>query len=133
MQSLKYTRWWLIGGAALLAFDVIGSVFWVPGGVSLAQDNDKVVHATVYFILMFWFAGILKPHNYLQLAAGLVAVGGSLEVFQYTAHARSPELMDLAANIVGIGVAWLVARLGMHRWCQWVERFFRSQNKQVTH
>ena len=85
-------------------------------------DQDKIGHAVAYFavLLPLLFAlvwrpgrgdGIL-PHGQLRLVDGLISVGIAMEVLQAAfTSSRSPELLDVVADVVGIGAALLVFRL----------------------
>ena len=93
-------------------------------------DQDKIGHAVAYFavLLPMLFAAVWRPgrgdgpfaDGARWLALGLLAVGVGFEVLQaLVTTTRSPELLDVVAEAIGIGAALgvfsLVRRLAADR------------------
>lgn len=92
-----YTAWRRIG-LLLVAADVYLGLSPGAGGVSFMPD--KAAHFLVYLVLGFWFA-TLYPRAVAWVFAGLLALGGALEILQGMGSARHAEWLDFAANFVG--------------------------------
>lgn len=71
--------------------------------------GDKLGHLAAYGLLMFWFAQLYAAR--LFYAAGFVAMGVALEFLQAQTGYRSYELLDMAANALGVLVGWTVSVL----------------------
>jgi VanZ family protein len=84
---------------------------------------DKIEHVASYFLLMIWFAGLYSRRSYAVIALTLAALGAALEVVQGQLGYRTFDLLDLLADVVGIGGAWLLAATLLEGWCYRVERF----------
>lgn len=71
--------------------------------------NDKLHHALAYFTCMFcWGQVYRRPVTRLRLALLFVGMGAMIECLQHFTQTRTFELMDIAANTVGVFVGWLV-------------------------
>jgi len=120
-KQLKYMRFWLGGGWLLVFVAMITSV--LPGmPIFTVQYSDKIFHATTYFILMGWFSGIYLPSRFWLIALAFALLGVALEFLQTLFPYRFFDPWDIAANISGVAIAWLVAVAGMSNWCQLIER-----------
>lgn len=73
------------------------------------QGNDKFHHALAYFACMlFWGQLFREPLQRIKLAISFCAMGALIEFIQYFMPTRSFELLDIVADVAGVGVAWLV-------------------------
>ena len=70
---------------------------------------DKAQHALAFLVLTGW-ALLLWPHAAMRVALGMLAYGAGLELAQWAVGWRFAEWADLAANAVGVVVAWGLAR-----------------------
>ncbi|MCH6573521.1 MAG: VanZ family protein [Proteobacteria bacterium] len=112
-------RFWLGGGWLLVLVAMVMSV--LPGLPTFTVlYSDKIFHAITYFVLMIWFSGIYLPSRYWSIALALLGV--ALEFFQTLFPDRFFDSWDIAANVTGVAIAWLVAVKGMGNWCQLIER-----------
>jgi VanZ family protein len=66
---------------------------------------DKAQHALAFVVLTGW-ASLLWPHAAMRVALGMLAYGAGLEVAQWAVGWRFAEWADLAADAVGVFVAW---------------------------
>lgn len=71
---------------------------------------DKAQHALAFVVLTSW-ALLLWPHAATHVALSMLAYGAGLEVAQWAVGWRFAEWADLAADAVGVFVAW-----GLDRW-----------------
>jgi hypothetical protein len=115
-QSLAHRRLWLGLGSALAVAVIVSSL--VPGGVpGLGLGLDKLAHASAYFVLMVWFAGLQPRRLWGRLALALIGLGLVLEVAQGAMHMhRVADARDLLANAVGVALGALLAAAGLARW-----------------
>jgi glycopeptide antibiotics resistance protein len=75
-----------------------------PGG-------DKLLHFSAYISLMVWFGFIyLRGKVYLEIGAGLILIGITLEILQRITGYRSFECSDLICNFLGVIAGWFLAR-----------------------
>src|SRR5262245_54274279 len=86
--------------------------------------SDKLEHASAYFALMFWFAGLYRRQALPLVALGLFGLGFALELLQLTTRTRTFDLRDALANGYGILAALVLAVLLVGGWCQRVERLW---------
>jgi len=70
---------------------------------------DKAQHALAFVVLTGW-ALLLWPHVAMRVALGMLAYGAGLEVAQWAVGWRFAEWADLAADAVGVFVAWSLVR-----------------------
>ena len=121
MLQLRFPKLWT-SLASLLTFGVIiGSL--LPGEVVAAiHVRDKILHAGSYFVLMVAFAGLYRRGLYPIVAAGLVALGLSLDLLQRLTETRSFDWKDVAMNCTGIAVGLVLSWWLLGGWCQRVEQ-----------
>ena len=124
MLPLRYPYVWLSVGWLLVIGVVVGSL--LPGPVIQEITpplNDKVEHFSAYFALMIWFGGLYPRAKHLRVASALLLLGIALDILQGTAtRTRSFELLDIAADAIGIAVALALAFWVLEGWCQRLER-----------
>ncbi len=70
---------------------------------------DKAQHALAFVVLTGW-ALLLWPHAAMRVALSMIAYGAGLELAQLAVGWRFAEWADLAADAVGVFVAWGLAR-----------------------
>ena len=120
-RPLRFPRLWLgLGWLLVLATVTFSLMPAPPEGPTLI--NDKVLHASIYFVLASWFAGIYLSSRYLRIAVLLLLLGGAIELLQLVGGARMGEWLDMLANAAGILAGLVLARLGLAGWCGWMER-----------
>ena len=124
MLPLRYPRVWLTLGWVLVLGVVVGSL--LPGPIIreiTPPVSDKLEHFTAYFVLMAWFAGLYPRSKHLLIAVALVVLGTALDILQGAAtRTRSFELLDIAADAVGVVVALVLSGWLLEGWCLRVER-----------
>ena len=106
---MKLRPLWLALGWALVATIVWLSVTPSPPKVDIEQ-GDKLGHLASYGSLMFWFSQLyLERRTRISYAAGFVAMGIGLEFVQGALGYRSFEVLDMAANTLGVLAGWTAA------------------------
>ena len=124
MLPLRYPRVWVALGWLLVLGVILGSLLPAPVIREITPPiSDKLEHFGAYFVLMVWFAGLYPRAKHLHIAVALVVLGTVLDILQGTAtQTRSFELLDIAADAVGIIVALVLSARLFEGWCQRVER-----------
>jgi VanZ family protein len=80
-----------------------------PPQVDLTQ-GDKLGHFAAYGSLTLWFA-VLYPARAIAYGAAFVALGVALEFAQGMTGYRTFDVLDMAANTLGVLAGWGCARL----------------------
>ena len=100
----------LIAAGWLWAAAIVGlSLMPSPPQVELAQ-GDKLGHFAAYGALMLWFA-VLYPARRLQFAMIFITLGIALEFAQGATGYRTFDVLDMAANALGVLAGWGGARV----------------------
>jgi len=86
--------------------------------------NDKLEHAAAYAGLMAWFGGMFRRASQLWIGVALVALGGVIEVLQGLTPTRTPDVLDLLADTVGVLIGLALSLTILARWCQRIENAF---------
>ena len=68
---------------------------------------DKAQHALAFVVLTGW-ALLLWPSRVPRVVLGMLAYGAGIEAAQWVVGWRFAEWADLAADAVGVSVAWMV-------------------------
>jgi hypothetical protein len=123
LLPLRFPKLWSLLGWLLVVSVIVGSL--MPGPALDAVDvdvNDKVMHASAYFVLMVWFAGFYARPVYPLIAAVLLVLGIGLDLLQGLTETRTFDWYDIAMNCAGVivGLAASLSLLG--GWCQRVEQ-----------
>jgi len=97
-----------------------GAIVWLsvtpsPPTVDFAE-SDKLGHFVLYGVLMFWFSMLYsKRASRAAYAAGFIAMGVGLEFVQRWLGYRTYEVLDMAANAIGVllglALALVVSRI----------------------
>ena len=86
--------------------------------------NDKIEHAAAYAGLMAWFGGMFRRSLQFWIGLALVVLGGGVELLQGLTPTRTPDVVDLAADTVGILIGFALSVTVLTRWCQRIESAF---------
>jgi len=121
MRALRFSRWWIAFGVALvlvvLYFSLKSSE---EGGASLIPD--KLSHVLAFFGLTGWFAALVERRNYKLIAVLMLTLGVAIEWLQdQMALGRTAEIADVYANALGIAFGLAVSLLISESWLQRVE------------
>jgi VanZ family protein len=115
MLPLTHAAAWLVASVLLVAAVLYLSLapLYVPAG--LPTHFDKAEHALAYMLLAVWFAGLFARAQYWKIVVALATLGLVIETLQYVMGlGRHGDPMDMAANLlgVGLGIALAVWRTG---------------------
>ena len=87
---------------------------------------DKWLHGTTFVFLAVWFSGQYAKTHYIRIAFGLFLFGIIIELCQRMVSYRTAELMDLAADTLGIAIGLAIAIAGAGGWSlRFEERILR--------
>jgi VanZ family protein len=121
LPALRLRRLWCGLGFSMALLITIA--FLMPVGVP--KDplvSDKVIHLLAFGTLAFWFGSIVVRRDLLWLALALVAFGGLIEVAQGVMRlGRHAEVLDLAADSIGVLLGLALALTPLGRWPGWME------------
>jgi VanZ family protein len=120
--GLRFSRTWFAVGV-LIAIAIAVVSLMPPSKLPDLRVSDKFEHALSYFLLAFWFASVIVRRDYLVLVLSLLAFGGAIELVQdWMKLGRQADVLDLAADAVGIALGVALAATPLGRWAQWLER-----------
>jgi VanZ family protein len=120
--ELRLARLWWTMGWAIVAFITI-SCLEPPRYVPNLHLWDKFEHGSAFFGMTAWFGGLVRRSRYPLIAFLMVLFGGAIEIAQGIMRlGRDEDVMDFAADTVGVAVALGVLYLGLGAWTRWVER-----------
>jgi VanZ family protein len=124
MRELRWRRFWLSGGAALVLVVAYLCLRPSSGGEQWFPNADKWSHFLAFLALGCTLLALVERRHYAGVCAGLLVFGGAIEIAQYLMpYGRSAEWMDLAADGVGIFAGWLVSVPFRESWLQRIERW----------
>jgi VanZ family protein len=125
LLPLRYPRLWLLLGW-LLVFVVVGASLMPAKAVGMlfGTINDKIEHIGAYAGLMAWFGGMFRRPSQLKVGVALVMLGGGLELLQGLTPTRTPDILDLAADAVGVLIGLALSMTVLTRWCERIEKLF---------
>ena len=86
--------------------------------------NDKGEHIVAYVGLMVWFGGMFRRTLQPWVAIALVVLGGVLELLQGLTPTRTPDVLDLEADTIGVLIGLALSMTVLTRWCQRIENAF---------
>jgi VanZ family protein len=122
--KLRYARAWWFFGLALVAYVIWGCLI-PPDLVPDFHVNDKIEHAGAYFLMTFWFGGLLQRRHFPLMIIAFLALGAAIEVAQWLMGlGRQADVWDFAADSVGVAAAIVPAYLGLDSWMFYVEQRF---------
>jgi VanZ family protein len=99
---------WLGLGWGLVVAVVYLSLTPQPPSPEMSQI-DTVGHVRAYATLMGWWSQLDTRH--CRLALLFVLMGLVMEIAQGLTDTRQGDVLDMAANSLGVGIGWLTSRL----------------------
>lgn len=86
-----------------LCLCAIAALALVPNLMATNEGADKMLHLTVFCILMLWpVMTFQKPSAIIAALIGLFSVGIGIELAQEFIPGRNQEVMDIVFNCAGI-------------------------------
>lgn len=124
---MRYRGLWLAFGWGLVAVIIWLSLTPSPPKLDVSF-GDKLGHLAAYGTLMFWFCQIYAGRaKRIAYAIGFIAMGIALEFIQGATGYRSFELLDMAANAMGVALGWSLAALSGTDLFRRIERLAAKQ------
>ena len=119
--ELRYRRSWLSGGIAMVL--VITVVCLLPATELPSTGlSDKTEHFLAFGALAFWFGSIVVRRDLPWVFLAAVAFGGLIEFLQSAmGWGRQGDLLDLAADSIGVALGVLLVLTPLGRWARWFE------------
>ena len=110
LPASTFRQAWLIVGWCGVVGVIVLSLIPNPPDLVPVEQGDKVEHIVAYGMLMFWFAQVYAARGTRALIAGLlVALGVGLEYVQGWTGWRDFSYGDMAADVTGVALGWLIA------------------------
>jgi VanZ family protein len=120
-RSLRYWPAWGAVGWLLVAAVVFLSLTPSPPQVGVEQ-GDKLGHLLAYAVLMGWFSLLYRTRRaHTRIALLLILMGLALEVLQGWSGYRNMDPADMAANTLGVALAWMLAATRLSGALEYVE------------
>jgi VanZ family protein len=117
MLPLVHAPAWLVASVLLVVAVLYVSLAPLDVPAGLPTHFDKVEHAFAYMVLAVWFAGLFVRAHYWKIVLALAALGLVIEILQHVmALGRYGDPMDMAANLLGIGVGIALASRRLGGW-----------------
>jgi VanZ family protein len=122
---LAYVPAWIAASLLLVAGVLFASL--VPLSLPAAPSHfDKLEHAVAYLCLTLWFTGLVPRSRYGRVALALALFGLVIELLQeFMPFGRQGDPLDMAANLVGIGVGVAIATWTTGGWAPRIEAWLR--------
>jgi VanZ family protein len=109
VADLRFRKLWLAIGWALVVVVVYLSVGHVDATPDI-RGGDKLGHVIAYSTIALWFMQIVQERGVrAAVCLGLICMGVSLEFVQAMLPYRDFELLDMAANTIGVLFGWSLA------------------------
>ncbi len=124
-MPLRHPRLWLLLGWLMILI-VAGASLMPARAVEILFGtlNDKLEHIAAYTGLMLWFGGMFRRTLQPWVALALVVLGGGLELLQGLTPTRTPDVLDLEADTIGVLIGLALSMTVLTRWCQRIENLF---------
>ncbi len=119
MASVARPYWLHHVGGAQLGIILAGSLLPVAGPDLGVQMQDKWLHLLAYALTGGYFFALFTSRTRLVFI-GLGAFGLAIELLQWMVPFRSAEWLDLAADLLGLLLGWLVVRPIAARLMDWL-------------
>ncbi|MEM7611352.1 MAG: VanZ family protein [Pseudomonadota bacterium] len=127
MRELRFARLWQFGGFTLVTVFLLALLMPETRAPVTVGSYDKLAHLVGFFGLALWFAGVYRREYYVWVVLALLAFGALTEYLQFAfTRSRSGDLVDFAADAIGIALAMVVALLGADRWCAFIEKLWQK-------
>jgi VanZ family protein len=120
-RPLRYLTLWRTFGRLLVVAMLAVALLPAPAVVGAVPLGDKIGHVCAFAFLMLWYAQIYDGGERARCALAALGLGILIELLQALTPYRSAEFADLAADAIGVGLGWLVARGPLGNLLSWLE------------
>lgn len=132
MLELRYAGAWRAMSVLVLLFILAATLvpsdwLWLDDPGFRIRISDKWMHGLTFAALSLWFCGQFGRSSYWRIALGLLAFGVLIEIAQRAVGYRTADLLDLAADVVGIAAGLVVAFAGVGGWTPKLEDWLQSK------
>jgi VanZ family protein len=106
---------WAVAAAAALLSPLPPALTELAGEAPAGLPLDKLAHVALFALLAHAWLVAAAPaggRRALTVALAAVAYGGVLELLQPLVAERTTELLDVAANALGVAIAMALRRRG---------------------
>jgi len=112
-------------GIAFINIGIIIILSVVPGPEDMGQiiGLDKLMHVFAYAFAMFWCGMCYTEKKHIiMFSAGLILMGGGLEIIQGLTGYRMMSFYDMIANSIGVFLGWVLAGTRLALLLSYVEK-----------
>jgi VanZ family protein len=128
MRDFDHPLIWLGIWCLALAATLVVCLIPLPTMEAPVLRFDKLHHALGHALLAAWAAMLfIDRRTLLRAIAGLLLFGVAIEGLQALLPWRSAELLDIAANALGVALGAAIAATPLARTLLHVERLARSR------
>ena len=125
MRQLRFLILWLTVGWLFVGGIIFFSLIPSPPETLSFHGGDKLIHLTIYAVMMLWFGFIYLPgRKYMIHGLTFISLGILLEVIQGILGYRSFEYLDMLSNAIGVLIGWVLSRTPLSSFLYNVERVF---------
>jgi VanZ family protein len=119
---LKYRKLWITVGFSLVLLVVYLSLTRNPPAPLTFDNADKFEHVLAYATLSFWFCQIyLSAKLGVVVSTALIGQGVLLEYMQGWTGYRTFDVLDMAADCIGVLLGWLLTCTPLGRMLVFIE------------
>ncbi|RMH20679.1 MAG: hypothetical protein D6698_03745 [Gammaproteobacteria bacterium] len=124
--ELQYRKLWLVIGWLIVIAINVGSLYpYVPERI-MSGGLDKVWHSGSYALLMLWFCMLYDGvRRRILIGIGWALMGLMIEVLQGFSIIRTFDLLDFAADVIGISIGGVLMLTPLSRMLLWLESKMR--------
>ena len=113
-NTLHYRKIWLLLGIIYILLILLGSLAKIPESEIQFSGADKIIHFSMYFILVGWFSQLYEKNSSRLIILLLAMLLGLLiEILQGLTAYRSFDYLDEVANSIGAICAFLLLKTSL--------------------
>lgn len=115
MRSLYFKKTWLMLGFGLVLVTLVLMLIPNAPSVKVLSFFDKIEHVSAFLVLMMWFAQLFHRSYHVWIAIALILFGVTAEFLQEAGGHRTFEVGDIAADMAGVLIGWLLGATSLAR------------------
>ncbi len=109
-KDVPYIKCFLVVGLMMIVGLVVVCLMPLPFSESTFNGIDKIEHSLAYLCITFYFMQIVKSRYFISLVIFFFLLGIAIECLQGLTAYRQFDVLDIAANSLGVIVAYGLAR-----------------------